>query len=106
MGSVKIAFLAAMFVLVATLVACRDSGEDEKQKGKPAASATGQPAQQKSEEKDADEDEEGATTPAAVTGEKPAAVQASGQQLAYNFDNDPVGAPPAKFHSARTGQGS
>jgi len=106
MGSVKIAFLAAMFVLVATLVACRESDEDEKQKGKPAASATAQPAQQKSAEKDADENEEGATTSAAVTGEKSAPVQAAGQQLAYNFDNDPVGAPPAKFHSARTGQGS
>ena len=33
-------------------------------------------------------------------------MQASGQQLIYNFDSDPVGQVPAKFHSARTGQGS
>ena len=33
-------------------------------------------------------------------------MQASGQQLIYNFDSDPVGQVPAKFHSARTGHGS
>ena len=108
MSNIKIGFLSAMSVLMAVLVACRDSDEDEKQKSKPAAAtAAGQPSQQKSEEKDTDEDEEqGASKSAAAAGEKPAPVQASGQQLAYNFDNDPVGAPPAKFHSARTGQGS
>jgi hypothetical protein len=106
MGSVKIAFLAAMFVLLVSLQACRDDDEDEKQKSKPAAAAAGQPSQQKPEEKDADEDEEGGPGSAAVASEKPAPVQAAGQQLAYNFDSDPVGAPPAKFHSARTGQGS
>jgi 3-keto-disaccharide hydrolase len=106
MGSVKIVFLAAMFVLLVSLQACRDDDEDEKQKSKPASTAAAQPTQQKSEAKDADEDEEGAPGSAAVAGEKPAPVQAAGQQLAYNFDNDPVGAPPAKFHSARTGQGS
>ncbi len=35
-----------------------------------------------------------------------AAPQSSGQSLTYNFDNDNAGAIPAKFHGARTGQGS
>ncbi len=106
MGSVKVAFLAAMLVLLASLQACRDDDEDEKQKSKPASTAAAQPTQQKSEAKEADEDEEGATKSASVAAERPAPVQAAGQQLAYNFDNDPAGAPPGKFHSARTGQGS
>jgi hypothetical protein len=106
MRSVKIAFLAAMCVLLVSLQACRDDDEDEKQKSKPAAAAAGQPSQQKPEEKDADEDEGGTPTSVAVTNEKSAPVQAAGQQLSYNFDSDPAGAPPVKFHSARTGQGS
>jgi hypothetical protein len=107
MGSVKIAFLAAMLILLASLQACKDD-EDEKRKDKPASTAAAQPTQQKSEAKDADEGEgeEGAPRSAAVVSEKPAPVQAAGQQLAYNFDNDQAGAPPAKFHPARTGQGS
>src|SRR5260370_8468158 len=77
MGSVKIAFLAAMSVLLASLLACRDSDEDEK----------------------------GAPASAAVAAEKSAPVQATGQELIYNFDNDRAGQLPAKFHSDRTGQG-
>jgi len=38
--------------------------------------------------------------------EASAAPQSSGQSLTYNFDNDNAGAIPAKFHGARTGQGS
>ena len=33
-------------------------------------------------------------------------LHSQGQQLTYNFDSDPVGQLPAKFHSARIGQGS
>jgi hypothetical protein len=38
--------------------------------------------------------------------ESPAPPQAAGVSFTYNFDNDTAGAMPAKFHSARTGQGS
>jgi len=38
--------------------------------------------------------------------EASAAPQSSGQSLTYNFDTDNAGAIPAKFHGARTGQGS
>src|SRR5260370_39962900 len=78
MGSVKIAFLAAMSVLLASLLACRDSDEDEK----------------------------GAPASAAVVAGKTTPVQATGQQVIYNFDNQPAGQLPAKSHSARTGQSS
>src|SRR5258708_22056 len=106
MGSVIVAFLAAMLVLMASLQACRDDDDDEKQNSKPASTAAAQPTQQKSEAKEADEDEEGATKSASVAAERPAPVQAAGQQLAYNFDNDPAGAPPGQFHSHRPGPGS
>src|SRR5262249_42481791 len=56
--------------------------------------------------RDRDEDEEGAPASGASTAEKPASVQTAGQQVVYNFDNDQAGKMPAKFHSARTGQGS
>ena len=38
--------------------------------------------------------------------ESPAPPQAVGSSLTYNFDSDAVGGMPAKFHSARTGQGA
>src|SRR5260370_9830326 len=38
--------------------------------------------------------------------EKPSPPQASGTIISFNFDSEPPGAMPAKFHSARTGQGS
>jgi hypothetical protein len=38
--------------------------------------------------------------------ESPAPPQAAGASFTYNFDSDAVGAMPAKFHSARTGQGA
>ena len=107
MDRVKVALIAAVLVSMAGLVACTNSDKDEKQSGAPTVAAAGQaPAQQKPEDKDADEDEEGAKSPVATAAEKPAPQQASGQQLAYNFDSDPVGQLPAKFHSARTGQGA
>jgi hypothetical protein len=38
--------------------------------------------------------------------ESPAPPQTAGASFTYSFDNDTVGAMPAKFHSARTGQGT
>lgn len=38
--------------------------------------------------------------------ESPAPAQAAGASFTYNFDADKVGTLPAKFHSARTGQGA
>lgn len=38
--------------------------------------------------------------------EGPAPFQAPGTSFAYTFDTDAVGAIPAKFHGARTGQGA
>ena len=38
--------------------------------------------------------------------EAPATAQAAGSSFTYNFDTDTVGAAPAKFHGARTGQGT
>ena len=106
MDKLKIVLLGAAFIGLACLQGCRDNDEDEKQ-AKPSTAAAGQPAsQQKPETKEADEDEEGAPASAAVAAEKPAPEQSSGQQLIYNFDSDPVGQMPGKFHSARTGQGS
>ena len=77
MNTMRLVFLAAAFLGLANLVACRDDDEDEA-----GAAASGTAA------------------------EKPAPVQAAGQQLIYNFDGDAAGQMPAKFHSARTGQGS
>jgi hypothetical protein len=42
----------------------------------------------------------------AVQPESPAPSQTAGASFTYTFDSDTVGAMPAKFHSARTGQGS
>jgi hypothetical protein len=41
----------------------------------------------------------------AASPEKPAPPQASGTTVSYNFDAEIAGGMPAKFHSARTGQG-
>src|SRR5712692_5085741 len=35
-----------------------------------------------------------------------AAVESAGQSFTYNFDSDNAGAMPARFHGARTGQGT
>ncbi len=43
---------------------------------------------------------------AAAPSEKSASPQASGTTILYNFDQETAGAMPAKFRSARTGQGS
>ncbi len=78
MGSLRIVLFASVFLGVAGLMACRDK----------------------------DEDEEGAPASGAAAAEKPAPLQTAGQQVIYNFDSDQAGQMPAKFHSARTGQGS
>lgn len=78
MGRLGIILLGAVFVVLACLLGCRDNDGDEK----------------------------GAAGSGAAMAERPAPVQATGQQLIYDFDGDPVGQMPAKFHSARTGQGS
>ncbi|HEX7288063.1 MAG TPA: family 16 glycoside hydrolase [Candidatus Angelobacter sp.] len=78
----RLVILAAGLVVTATLVACNDSDDDEREKEKPAAPAA-----------------------AAIAAERPAPAQAAGTQLVYTFDNDAAGQLPAKFHSARTGQG-
>jgi hypothetical protein len=38
--------------------------------------------------------------------ENPSPPQASGTTISFNFDSETLGAMPAKFHAARTGQGS
>jgi hypothetical protein len=98
---------------LASLISCARRDEDEKKADTSTVAAasqspTQQPTQPKPKGKDADEDEgeEGAPNAAAPQAEKPAPLQASGQQLIYNFDGDPLGQLPASFHSARTGQGS
>jgi hypothetical protein len=49
--------------------------------------------------------EDGYFSSYAAQPESPAPLQAAGVSFTYNFDSDAVGATPAKFHSARTGQG-
>ncbi len=105
-GKVAVGLLAAVLVAVGGL-ACSNTDRDEKKVGTSTGVVAGQTTPPpKSEEKDADEDEEGAPNSRATRAEKPAPQQASGKQLIYNFDTDSVGQLPAKFHSARTGQGS
>src|SRR5262249_21645091 len=78
MESLRIVLFATVFLGLAGILACRDN----------------------------DEDEGGAPASGAVAAEKPAPGQAAGQQVIYNFDSDTPGQMPAKFNSARTGQGS
>ena len=80
MGGLKSILLAAVFFGLAALPSCKDNDDDE--------------------------DEKGARSSGAVATEQPAPLQAAGKQLVYNFDSDAAGQMPAKFHSARTGQGS
>jgi len=77
----KVIFLAAVFVGLVSLLACKDNDNDEDEK------ANGQSA-------------------SAAAVERPAPAQAAGQQVAYNFDSDSAGQLPNKFHASRTGQGS
>jgi len=80
MGGLKSILLTAVFFGLAALLSCRDNDDDE--------------------------DEKGARSSGAAATEQPAPLQAAGKLLIYNFDSDAAGQMPAKFHSARTGQGS
>jgi len=109
MSKLRVALLAVVLFGLASLFSCADTDKDEKRTDtSKVATASQSPTQQKPAEKGADEDEgeEGAPNAATPQAEKPAPLQASGQQLIYDFDSDPVGQLPASFHSARTGQGS
>jgi hypothetical protein len=111
MEKLRIALWVTVLLAAADLLACSDTDREQKNTGSVAVAAAGQStqaSQQKAQEQenDADEDEEGAPNPVSAMAEKPAPQQASGKQLLYNFDGDSVGQLPAKFHSARTGQGS
>ena len=113
MQKLRIALWINALLVVAALLACTDAERAGKETGSVNAATGGrsrqsstQQPQRQQQEKDADEDEEGAPNTGAAAPEKPAPQQASGQQLIYTFDTDPVGQVPAKFHSARTGQGS
>src|SRR5207245_8273086 len=52
------------------------------------------------------ESREGRYSSYASQPETPAPQQPADASFTYNFDTDAVGAMPAKFHSARTGQGA
>ena len=52
------------------------------------------------------ESREGRTSSNVAPPETPAPRQIVGGPITYDFDNDTVGAVPAKFHAARTGQGT
>ncbi len=52
------------------------------------------------------ESEEAKADSYAAPPEAPAPLPAAGQTQTYNFDSDNPGAMPARFHGARTGQGS
>ena len=80
MGGMKGILLTAVFFGLAALLSCKDNDDDE--------------------------DEKGARSSGALATEQPALPQATGKQRIYNFDSDAAGQLPAKFHSARTGQGS
>lgn len=108
MSLFRLVVTVALVLGLAFLVACKDDDEDEKRESKPTG--TTQTANQNpGENPDADEGEEGEegpATPAAVAAEKPAPLQKSGTQFVYNFDTDTSGQLPAKFHSAKTGEGT
>jgi len=52
-----------------------------------------------------DEDERGPGKAIAAAPENPAPAQKAGATLVYNFDSDPTGQLPTKFHQALTGGG-
>jgi hypothetical protein len=113
MPNYTIAVSIIALIVAALFLACTDADKEgnkvpagETTGAQESATASQQKRQEQQQEKDADEDEEGTPSPAAAPAEKPAPQQAAGQQLLYNFDNDAIGQLPAKFHSARTGQGS
>lgn len=99
-----------LFASVIALVACNENDRDERRAGASNAVSSQQATAQKPAEKpnteEEEEGEEGPAVPPAVAGEKPAPLQVSGKQFIYNFDSDPPGQLPSKFHTAKTGGGS
>jgi Domain of Unknown Function (DUF1080) len=89
-------------------ISCNDRDEDEKRARSPTGieQTTNQKPGEKPDGDEGEEGEAGAASPAAVAAEKPAPQQSSGKQFTYNFDRDPSGQLPAKFHSAKTGGGT
>jgi hypothetical protein len=59
-----------------------------------------------SSDNDDDESEQAKAVSRGAPPEALAPLQLAGASFNYNFDSDTVGAIPAKFHSARTGQGA
>src|SRR5207245_7908292 len=109
MAALKLTLLAAVVLGLVVIKACNDSDEDEKRASHSngtAQTATPQKPGEKHESDQGEEGEEGPAIPAAVAAEKPAPLQAHGQQLVYNFDSDSNGQLPGKFHAARTGSGA
>ena len=109
MAALKLALLAAVLLGLVVLMACNDSDEDEKRASHSngtAQTATPQKPGEKPDSDEGEEGEEGPAIPAAVAAEKPAPLQAHGQQLVYNFDSGSTGQLPGKSHAARTGSGS
>ncbi len=109
MAALKLALLAAVVLGLVVLMACNDSDEDEKRASHSngtAQTATPQKPGEKPDSDEGEEGEEGPAIPAAVAAEKPAPLQAHGQQLVYNFDSGSTGQLPGKSHAARTGSGS
>ncbi len=109
MAALKLALLTAVLLGLVVLMGCNDSDEDEKRASHSngtAQTATPQKPGEKPDSDEGEEGEEGPAIPAAVAAEKPAPLQAHGQQLVYNFDSDSNGQLPGKFHAARTGSGS
>lgn len=111
MTTYKIGLSISGLLVAALVLACTDTDRHETKAhagdtSRMGQSAKGSPQKPPTQEQDTDEDEEGAPNAAATAAEKPAAQPAGGQQFSYNFDTDSVGQLPAKFHAARTGQGS
>ena len=101
--------VAILFAGLLGFPACDANDRDEQQASASKGAASQQTTAQKPAEKpnveEEEEGEEGPAVPPSVAAEKPAPLQAAGKQFVYNFDNDPPGQLPAKFHTAKTGGG-
>jgi hypothetical protein len=109
MSGLKYVLLVVVLVALAIVASCNDKERDEQQTGAAKTAASQSTAQKPNQKPDADEDEEGEegpATPVAIGLEKPAPLQSAGKQLVYDFDTDTPGQVPAKFHTAKTGEGA
>ena len=102
--------VAILFAVLLGFPACNDNDRDEQQANASKAVASQQTSAKKPAEKpNVEQEEEGEAGPAvppSVAAEKPAPLQAAGEQFVYNFDSDAPGPVPAKFHTAKTGGGT